>query len=222
MLRTKHKYIDLLKVKTTDEYLILGTIHPHNDSMLDFFYGHTCELWSILTKAFPEINLYNSLNEFSKDRIIKLLDCGNIWVSDIIAECSRKDSSAKDTQLYDLVYSKELIEQSIRKSQIHTIFFTSAFSKNNAAKLFTDLFQIDYKKSYDHNLKEFVIDKDLFGREIKGVVLFSPSGQANIGISKSKQFLSEKEKYMMESKPVEKFKIDFYRRKFSFLNDVKI
>lgn len=45
------------------------------------------------------------------------------------------------------------------------------------------------------------------------MILFSPSGQANIGISKNKIFLQHREKYTSNT-PVNEFKIATYREAF--------
>jgi len=211
-VRTKHQYIDNFTYKSNDKYLILGTIHPHkvDNFKLDFFYGNKNTLWSIIEKA-TNIPLSN------KDNILDLLIQNNIWISDMISKCSRKkDDVTADKELFALELNDQ-IREGLENSEIEKIFFTSAFEKNNAAKLFIDNFNIEYKSTYDEEIREFIIPKDIFGREIIGVVLFSPSNQANRGISNNKVFLSQKKQLGNENLKVNEFKVNFYRKKFHFL-----
>jgi len=208
MVKTIHKYIYEIRVKASDTSLIIGTIHPHrtNQFIVDFFYGNRNSLWSILSTVFQQYDFE------SKNSIIDVLIQNKIWITDIILECERENETVtQDKHLQNLVLNDDGIRNGINNSSITTIFFTSGFGKNNAAKLFCDTFNIKPKLN---NKREFIIPKNIFGRSIKGIVLFSPSGQANIGISKNKLYLEQKEKYKSFAKPISKFKIDFYKNAF--------
>ena len=212
MILTKHLYISKYPINQSSKSLILGTIHPHNDInntsnfKIDFFYGNKNSLWTILSEA-KNIRL-NTLTE-----ILNFLSQNKISVSDMILECKRENNKVTaDKDLYDLVLNKEL-KNEILMSDIETIYFTSAFNKNNAAKLFFDLFglqnqiPINWKNTYEINI-------DFFGKKIKCVILLSPSGASNIGISKSKIYLDKRKEYIKFKTPVKQFKIDFYKEKF--------
>lgn len=204
MIQTKHKYINENAVKRDDTSLILGTIHPHqtDDFLIDFFYGNINSIWNILAESFPKYNFD------SKENIKNTLQLNNVWISDIILECDRENEKVtQDKELKNLKLNVDKIEESIKNSKIKTIYFTSGFGKNNAAKLFCNYFNI---KAELNKKREFIIPEEVFGREIKGIVLFSPSGQANIGISRNKQYLEQKEKYIYYKNPVSRFKTDFY------------
>ena len=211
MVTTIHKYINQTPVKFDDTSLILGTIHPHNvdNFQIDFFYGNKSSIWNVLGEAFPEINLK------SKESILNFLNRNNIWISDMIRECSRESEKVtKDKELRNLVLNTKQIEEGIVNSKIDKIYFTSGYGKNNSYKLFCEAFDIKIDKNLNPN-REFEIPKQKFGKQVKGVVLFSPSGQANIGISKNKEYLRLKEKYSEFKKPVTQYKIDFYKEAFN-------
>ena len=131
----------------------------------------------------------------------------------ILQCCRQNEMVTKDSELYNLILNKN-IKEKILYSNIETIYFTSAFGKNNAARLFFDLF--DLKEQIPENWREtnefnIMIDN----KEIKCIVLLSPSGASNIGISKSKMYQKVKNKYdKIYDKPVKQFKIDFYKAKF--------
>jgi hypothetical protein len=208
MVTTNHNYINTFPVKDTDTSLILGTIHPHDRDAfkIDFFYGNQNSIWKILASALPDINFD------SKELIVSALSNSNIWISDMISSCDREDKKVtQDRLLENIKLNDTEIKNGILKSKISEIFFTSGFGKNNAAKLFCDKFSI---KAELNDKREFDIPESKFGRKIKGIVLFSPSGQANIGISQNKLYLELKEHYNGCARPVNQFKIDFYREAF--------
>ena len=62
--------------------------------------------------------------------------------------------------------------------------------------------------------REVNLDKQIFGRPIKLTVLYSPSGNSNVGLSKSKLYFENKQKYKKSTRPVYDFKVDYYREKF--------
>lgn len=136
----------------------------------------------------------------------------------MIRQCDREhEKITADSALYNIMDNGDQIENGLRNSKIETIYFTSRFGKNNAAKLFVDRFKIKYKRTWNPETNEFLIDEHVFGRPIRAVVLFSPSGQANIGISKTPAYLANIDYYQQFPKPVSRFKLEFYQKKFHFL-----
>lgn len=208
MIKSTHKYIDKNQVKDSDTALILGTIHPHktDDFIIDFFYGNKSSLWNILGQAFPALE-FNSI-----EKIQTTLSNSNIWISDMIRSCEREDEKVtQDKLLKNIELNVDQVRSGIENSKIDTIFFTSGFGKNNAAKLFIDAFGI---KITNKKERVFEIEENIFNRRIKGVILFSPSGQANVGIKKNKIFMENEFKYKEFSTPVNQFRIDSYREEF--------
>jgi hypothetical protein len=240
MVTTKHKVIDKTPCTTThqfikdspckpkDEYMILGTIHPHkvDEFEIPFFYGNKNSLWKILSAAFPNNKYpkikFNIGNEVEKVKNInETLGTYNIFITDTLKTCERPDiktTNDKDLIITEKDYNKTQIEEALKNSEIDTIFFTSAFGKNNAAKLFIDMFGIK-ESSIRVSDNEFTFTiPEIAEKEIRGIVLFSPSNVACIGISKSQEYLAVKDKYTngihKSNTPVKKFRIDFYEEKF--------
>ncbi|MCT7581266.1 hypothetical protein [Aliarcobacter butzleri] len=206
-ITTKHKYISKYPIKQSDESLILGTIHPHDIGIfkLEFFYGNKNSLWNILGQA-------KSLKLDNLENILIFLRNHKIAISDMILQCDRENPKiTSDKDLYNIVLNENLKDE-ILNSQIKTIYFTSGFSKNNCAKLFFDLFKLKIPKNWKDN---YEINIDFFGKNIKCVILLSPSGASNIGIVKSEIYLKNKEKYKSSKTPIKDFKIDFYKQKFT-------
>ena len=215
LVTTNHQYIEVYPIRKSDRRLIIGTIHPHlhNDFQIPFFYGNVGSIWGILSKAFPQHD-FTSLQS-----IITTLKEYETSITDIIKTCDREHANiTRDDLLYNIVLNKEQIEDGLSESQIDTIYFTSRFSTNSAAKLFVETFRIDYKASFNESTSEFTIPKSRFGREIRCVVLYSPSGAANVGISQTRPYLNSIDYYRQFEKPVARFKVDFYKEKFNYFD----
>jgi G:T/U-mismatch repair DNA glycosylase len=212
LLVTTHKYLDKYPVSADSEKLIVGTIHPHNYHSFEipFFYGNKATLWKILSAAFPsELPMPLTL-----DNILNFLDKRKVSVSDTIRECKRQNETALDNDLVPIKLNEKLMAD-IQNSRIKQILFTSGFQKNNAFKLFyVDLLGLKITKEIKDN-REVILDKSRFGREIKLTILYSPSGSSNVGISKSKLYLRNKEKYGCFKNPVYNFKVDYYKENFN-------
>jgi hypothetical protein len=213
---TIHRYIDQYQILPESTKLIIGTIHPHKigNFNIDFFYGNKGSFWDILSLSFPNHKFRD------KDQIIETLGDYEISITDIIRQCDRENENiTEDSKLYNIVDNGEQIQKALKKSNINTIYFTSRFGVNNAAKLFVDRFGIDYTDTFNLQTSEFIINGNVFGREIRAVVLYSPSNSANIGISRSAPYLINKDHYQQFDTPIKQFKIDFYRDKFDFFNE---
>lgn len=208
---TTHQYIDKYPISEGSTKLILGTIHPHDHEkfQIPFFYGNKMTFWNIMKEAYPE-KLKTPLNV---NQIVQFLQENNISVSDTIKTCKRTKKSALDKHLIPIEFNKKLIEQ-IEKSNIKEIYFTSGFNKNNAFKTF---YENILGLKIDANIKkerELVLEKGIFNRNIKLIILYSPSGSANLGISNSLIYLKNKHKYQNFEKPIKQFRIDLYRQQF--------
>jgi len=208
---TSHQYLSKYPISKDSEKLILGTIHPHNheEFELPFFYGNVNSIWTILSEAFPdELKKPITLNG-----ILAFLKRRKISVSDTIIKCERKKPTANDSDLLPIELNRQLIRD-IKNSNISEIFFSSGFGKNNAFRLFyVDILGLKITKEIRAK-RELILNKEVFGREIKITILYSPSGSSNIGLSKSKIYLEKKKEYEKSNRPVHDFKVDYYREKF--------
>jgi hypothetical protein len=216
-ITTVHQFLDQYPPKNSDQIMICGTIHPHEIKtfLYQFYYGNVASFWAILQQAFPQ-HRFNSLNE-----ILTLLEKFNVFITDIISQCERlHEGVTRDSELFNIVVNNHRIAHAITNSQIHTIYFTSGFGKNNAAKLFTNAFKVKYRETFNRRSREFYIPASHFGRKIRCIVLYSPSNDANRGIAAySSQYKNNILYYQQFERPVKQFKIDFYKEKFEFFNN---
>ncbi|MBP7850476.1 MAG: hypothetical protein KA053_09395 [Lentimicrobiaceae bacterium] len=138
-------------------------------------------------------------------------------ITDIIRQCDRENENVTaDSMLYNIIHNGQQIQDGITNSQINTIYFTSRFGVNNAARLFVDTFNINY--IFNDITSEFIIRQNYFGRPIRCIVLYSPSNNANRGITRAAQYLNNIGHFQQFEHPIRQFKIEFYQDKFDFFN----
>lgn len=209
---TTHKYIDKYSISENSTRLIVGTIHPHltENFGIDFFYGNVGSFWDILSNAFPKRQFGNLV------QINETLNKYNVAITDIIRQCEREhENVTADSELYNIILNKEQIQNGIDNSRINTIYFTSRFGINNATRLFVNTFNMNY--NFNQITNEFTIPQNYFGRQIRCVVLYSPSNNANRGIAaRAAPYLNNIEYYRQFPHPIRQFKIEYYRDKFDF------
>lgn len=208
---TEHQYLDKYPISKDSEKLIVGTIHPHEykDFKVPFFYGNVLSIWTILSEAFPN----ELVKPLTLDGILDFLKIKKISISDTIKKCKRKNPTALDKDLIPIELNDILIEE-IRNSKISEILFTSGFGKNNAFRLFyVNILGFKITKEIKEQ-RGVIVNKEIFGRPVRLTVLYSPSGSSNVGLSKSKVYLENKNKYNKSSRPVYDFKVDYYQEKF--------
>jgi len=208
---TTHQYLDKYPISADSEKLIVGTIHPHDykNFIIPFFYGSKTSIWLILSEAFP-----NDLKKpITLTGVLNFLKKHKISVSDTIRKCERINPTTLDKDLTPIELNTQIIDD-IKNSNIKEILFTSGFQKNNAFKLFyVDILGCKITTDIRKN-REIILDKDVFGKQVRLTILYSPSGSSNVGLSKCKLYLDRKTKYKNSNRPVYDFKIDYYRDKF--------
>ena len=209
---TTHQFLPLYPIDPASEKLIVGTIHPHDHSnfRVPFFYGNRGSIWTILHEAFPA----ELPDPFSREAILAFLKSRKISMSDVVVECRRKARTALDSDLIPIRLNFEMVEE-IRDSRISEIYFTSGFGTNNAFKLFfVDILKQRLTKEIVEQ-KGCLLGPEIFGRSVRLTALVSPAGTGNISLSKSKMYLENRHKYAGSGRPVQDFKVDYYRDIFS-------
>jgi len=210
-METTHKFLDKYPIKPESEHLIIGTIHAPETDIVEFFYGSSVSIWRIFKECIPTIDL----NPNNLDSILVFLKRNKISVTDTIRVCERIDGSALDSKLIPKEFNTILLEQ-LLNSTVENLYFTSGFGKNNAFRLF--YINILRKKYVEDTLKkQRVFDLSVGDRIFKCYILYSPSGSANRSIARSIEYKNNIEKYKDIDHPVNAFRIDNYRKIFSFL-----
>jgi len=135
-------------------------------------------------------------------------------MSDTIIRCRRISNSALDRDLVPIDLNLDL-KNKIKNTDIKEIFFTSGFGKNNAFRLFyVDILGLRITKEI-RKRRGIILPKEFLGKEVKLTVLYSPSKTANLGLSTSKLYLSNKSKFADSKRPVHDFKVWYYKQMFS-------
>lgn len=204
-----HQFIEQYPVSLTSQKLVLGSIHPMAPVPGElFFFGNDNSLWRNLNEAFPD-----ELNEpIGQEDVIRFLQKRKIAISDIIVQCIR-DYSSQDKDLVPTALNTDLISQ-IRESEITEILFTGGFSTNSPFRIFYETL-LGQKLTYSvRTNRGITLNKSFFGREVKLSVLYSASGNANVGIARSKQFQAVRDT-LGNYLPIRQFRIKYYQEKFA-------
>jgi G:T/U-mismatch repair DNA glycosylase len=90
-------------------------IKPHE---LNFYFGGEKNLlWKLIGASF-------GVELKTKDDVEKLLKAKKMGIGDVIRSCRRKEGGGSDSDLYDIVWNTELVEE-MRSRKITKIYFTS-------------------------------------------------------------------------------------------------
>jgi hypothetical protein len=207
----QHRYLKKYPIDPNSKHWIIGTIHaPKPD--LDFFYGSSSSIWKIFKESFPEIEI----DPNNVDSILRFLNKNGISITDTIVCCHRiKEDSALDKDLIPIQFNEEL-KYLIQSSKVEHLYFTSGFGKNNAFRLFyTKIIGHGWVEVYLKTQREFSIT--IGNKKVQCHILLSPSGSANLSIARSKEYKAVAGNYKIYEHPINKFRIDFYRKVFAFL-----
>ena len=208
---TVHEYLDRYPVTPDCRRVVVGTIHPHDTSKfkIPFFYGSKLSLWELLDRASDgEIG-----QPITLDGVLRFLKRHEIAMSDTVRECRRAGTGWADSDLEPIRLNTELLDR-IRESRIREVLFMSGFGRTNAFKLFyVDMLGRKITEQIRRD-REITLERSVFGRPVKLMVLYSPSGAANIALAQSKIYKDRQAEYAGSKTPVYDFKVDYYREKF--------
>lgn len=159
--------------------------HEIKDHELDFFFGgETNLLWRLLGDVFQR-PLTNTKG------VKKFLREFHIGIGDVIQSCERKDGSASDSALQNIMWNEDLLSH-IQKYPVTTLYFTSKKVESWFLKLFP-----------------------LHG--YKTVVLISPSAQSFRSLPHHPLYASWKKRHPKAS--AYEFILNDYKAKWRFVND---
>lgn len=204
-----HQFIDQYPISLDSQKLVLGSIHPVAPVPGElFFFGNDNNLWKNLNEAFPD-----ELNEpIGQEDIMRFLGKRKIAISDIIVQCIRVYSS-QDKDMVPTVMNTDLLAR-LRESEITEILFTGGFGVNSPFRIFYETL-LGQKLTYSvRTNRGLTLNKSFFGREVKLSILYSASGNANVGIARSKQFQAVRDT-LGNYLPVRQFRIKYYQEKFA-------
>lgn len=180
-------------IPTDSQKLILSNSLLHEPHLQYLITEAEKFLWKNLQEAFPH-ELRDPLRP-----------------SDVIAFMKRRKIA-----MADLSDSDNLLE-AIAQSEITEILFTGSFSPDS---VFTQFYESLVGRTVTRTIRQqrgVLLEASFFGRPVLLSVLYSASGNANVGIARSPQFQAIRHQ-LDEDRPVHDFRIRCYREKFK-IND---
>lgn len=162
--------------------LIVGSIPPARfcapprslcETDVDFYYGSKNNaFWKLVGEAAGRTFMRTNTPDAVMQRKQALTAMG-MGITDIVAKCRRKNGSALDSQL-DVIETKPIGALLDGCPQINTLLYTSTFVKSWVGRVLEQ-----YHRSTS-TPREWVIPYK--GRQLKAVVLYSPSPNALRGM----------------------------------------
>ncbi|NNK87102.1 MAG: uracil-DNA glycosylase family protein [Flavobacteriaceae bacterium] len=193
----KHPYPPYIHENT--EKLIVGTLPPPRFSVgellekdVDFCYGSAHNsLWRYIDKIYRLGLRYDNSAEAVEQRK-RFLSEQRIGVFDIVERCKRKDMTASDLGMTNVVL-RDLISALHRYTDVHTLLFIGGNSKNGPEYFFrrhakSKGISLNTVTTTSPRINRFSIQ----GRVIETVSLTSSSGAANISIGSNPEFKRKK------------------------------
>ncbi len=129
------------------------------ETEIDFYFGGERNLlWKILSLVFDRpLTNKKSIQNFLREK--------GIGIGDVIKSCVRREGRASDTDLIEIEWNLELLEQ-IRRHKIQKVYFTSQQVEKWFKRLFPE------------------------ARDLESITLLSPSGQTARGLWRREDYQS--------------------------------
>jgi hypothetical protein len=212
-MTTIHPWLEKYPINPDSKYLIIGT-HPPMPycGKLKYYYGNMNEFWRFLQEVYSKEKIYNNGCPNEVD-IINFFYKYSISITDMVEETDGKPFSVDSDMSVTKLNSK--LKEWLNKSQVKTIYLTSAGGSNSALSLFKKWIKKNYKGTStikDHKLwieKGLVIK--LEGREYLLEILYSPSPSGRRGIQRSEPFINWSKTF--NNKSADDFRIHWYKSK---------
>lgn len=183
------------RIPTDSQKLIVSNVARHIHPRIDFILETEKLLWKNLQEAFPD----------------ELRD--PLRLSAIMAFMKRRKIA-----MADLTAPDSLLE-AIAESAITEILFTGSFSPDS---VFCQFYESVLGQTLTRTIRQqrgALLDASFFGRPVWLTVLYSATGNANVGIARSQQFQAIRHQ-LDENRPVHDFRLRSYREKFELPSQV--
>lgn len=217
MIKKQHPWLDKYPVNNDSTGLIIGT-HPPMPyrGCMPFYYGNMNEFWRLLELVYTSDDFFDKNGKPELESIKKWLEKYNLSITDIVKYTNNNFSVDSDMeiakgieQLNDNLYNW------IKDSNVNTIYFTSFGTGKSAYGLFRRWYKIYFKEILDSgneiiNSKEEYLIINIFDRNIKLVMLYSPSPAARRGIPRSNPYKNWLTNNQNIEKPIDEFRIYWY------------
>ncbi len=135
----KHPFGNFVPANT--KYLFLGSFTGKLVEGYDWFYANKRnQFWPILEAVY-------NINLPTKKEKQELFTRLGMAITDIILSCERRSNNNLDTNLINIVYNTQAIDDIIQSNKIKTIYFSSRFAEKLFKKEFKTFAQLRPKTS---------------------------------------------------------------------------
>jgi hypothetical protein len=218
-MKIDHPWLNNYPIDINSKGLIIGT-HPPMPyrGCMPFFYGNMNEFWKLLEKVYPCDNFFDDEGKPEILFIKKWIQKYDLSITDMVKFTTNSFSVDEDMEIERGVGQlNDDLFNSIKESNITTIYFTSFGNGKSAYGLFRRWYKNHFKKTLDSgnniiNSEAQFILINIFNRNIKLVMLYSPSPAARRGIPRSKPYIKWLDKDPKTKNSIDEFRVFWYKK----------
>lgn len=218
-MKINHPWLEQYPVSKDSTGLIIGT-HPPMPyrGCMPFYYGNMNEFWRLLELVYTSDKFFDNDGKPELEFIKKWLKKYNIGITDMVKYTTNSFSVDNDMEIGRGIeqLNKNLYDW-IKDSSINTIYFTSFGTGKSAYGLFRRWYKFYFKETlatgnYIINSETEYKTINIFNRDIKLVMLYSPSPAARRGIPRSTPYLNWLNVNPNIKKPIDEFRVYWYSK----------
>jgi G:T/U-mismatch repair DNA glycosylase len=216
----KHPWLEKYPIKCNSTKLIIGTHPPmpHRGCM-PFYYGNSFEFWRFMEQVYLNDVFFDFEMKPDLNLILKWLERHKMSITDMIEYTFEESSFSIDSDITLNDYKAQLNQHLfnwLKDSKVNKIYFTSFSEGKSAYDLFRKWVQLHFNmrlpKGRDiiNNNNSYILS--IFERDIKLIMLYSPSPTARRGIPNSipyKLWLKNNPKI---KNPIDEFRVYWYKK----------
>ncbi len=218
-MKINHPWLNIYQINKNSTGLIIGT-HPPMPyrGCMPFFYGNMNEFWKFLERVYPFDKLFDDDGKPEILFIKKWMEKYDLSITDMVKFTTNTFSIDEDMEIEKGIGQlNDNLFNSIKVSNITTIYFTSFGNGKSSYGLFRRWYKHHFKESLDSG--NSIINSDeqyklinIFNRNIKLIMLYSPSPAARRGIPRSKPYLKWLEKNSKTKNSIDDFRVFWYKK----------
>jgi len=217
-----HPWLEKYPFTEKQKGAIIGTHPPMPyDGVMPFYYGNMNEFWRLLQEVYPNDVFFDENKQPKLESILTWLNKYHLGITDMVIKTYKNNCFSTDSQMIiddpSVQLNPFLHEWLKQNTEIETLYFTSFSEGKSAYQLFKRWcrcvhLQIILPKGRDILLNGNNHIVKLFDRDIKLVMLYSPSPAARRGIPNSVPYIEWKRKPENEKRTIDDFRVWWYKK----------
>lgn len=218
-MKKNHPWLDQYPVSKDSTGLVIGT-HPPMPyrGCMFFYYGNMNEFWRLLELVYIADKFFDNAGKPELEFIKKWVKKYNLGITDMVKYTTNDFNIDSDMEIAaGIEQLNEYLYDWIKDSSINTIYFTSFGTGKSAYGLFRRWYKFYFKETLPTgnciiNSETECTIINIFNRDIKLVMLYSPSPAARRGIPRSTPYKNWLKVNLNVKKSIDEFRVYWYSK----------